>query len=257
MLALVRAQRPLVHNITNLVTMSLVAGAELAVGGRSPVMSADPSEASEAAAACDALLLNLGTLTPAWVPSMLHAARVARARGRPVVLDPVAVGGSTLRRTVADTLLGSDLVTAVKGNASEMVCLGGGPALPGTAAQDGLDGAAYTYQVARRCGIIAICTGAIDLVTDGEHTFEVHNGSPLQARAVGTGCLAGGLLAVFLAVEASLVGAACALAVAGLAAQEAAARSAGPGSLLPAMLDALHAMQPEAASLGARINPVR
>lgn len=257
-LAALRQRRPLVHAITNPVAMALTANGLLACGAASPVMAGDPAETPEMAALAAAVLVNLGTLHTSWAPGMRSAAHTARGLRRPVVLDPVAVGASRARLTLAGDLLAGGLVTAVKGNADEMLALGGDAATGrgGTEAADPRAGVEAARALCRRHGVIAVRTGPVDYATDGRAAFEVENGTPLLARTTATGCLAGALIAAFFAVEPpGAATAACALAVLGVAAERAARVAAGPGSFVPALLDALAAISPEEAAGGARIRP--
>ena len=77
----VRRQGPLVHNVTNLVAMTLSANVLIAVGA-SPIMSAAPEEAGDLAAISGALVVNMGTLTRDWIEGAHAAAAGARRAGR-------------------------------------------------------------------------------------------------------------------------------------------------------------------------------
>lgn len=255
--AKVRAARPLVHAITNYVTMEWVARGLLAAGAR-PVMARDESEAVLTAAGASALLLNLGTWNPVVQRAMLAAARAAGEKGVPVVLDPVGAGGLPTRTQAAIDLLEKGQVTAVRGNAGEILALAGesghvrgvdgvvrsGPALERAAAA-----------VARRYGCLVAVTGEVDLVTDGQRCLTVRAGHRLMAQIPGAGCLVSALVAAGLGADPGgdrLCTVAGALLWAGWAGEEAAARSSGPGSFAPAYLDGLAA----AAALPAgRIGP--
>src|SRR3989440_9834103 len=92
-----RERKPLIHQITNYVVMNETANATLAVGAL-PVMAHAREEVEEMVGLASALVLNIGTLSPAWVEAMLLAGKAANARGIPVVLDPVGAG-ATLYRT--------------------------------------------------------------------------------------------------------------------------------------------------------------
>ena len=91
-----RRKKPLIHNITNYVVMNYTANALLACGA-SPVMAHAPEEVEEMVSFSGALVLNIGTLTNAWLDSMLIAGKNANELGIPVVLDPVGSGATTLR----------------------------------------------------------------------------------------------------------------------------------------------------------------
>ncbi len=261
-LSALRRRRPMLHAITNPVAMALTANGLLACGAASPVMADDPAEAAGMAAVSSAVLVNLGTFHPSTAQAMRSAAETAHGGGRPVVLDPVAAGASRLRLAFAEDLLGRGLVTAVKGNADEVLALGGDPSASlvgyGTEAVDPAAGVDAARALCRRHALVAVRTGPVDYATDGRRAFEVENGTPLLALTTATGCLAGALIAVFLAVEPpGAAAAACALAVLGVAAERAAQVAGGPGSFIPALLDALFALTPEEAADAARIRPGR
>src|SRR3712207_2195072 len=103
-LDLVRRQGPLVHNVTNLVAMSLSANVLIAAGA-SPIMSAAPEEAGELAAISGALVVNMGTLTRDWIEGAMAAIDGARRARRPWLLDPVGAGATAFRNDTAARLL--------------------------------------------------------------------------------------------------------------------------------------------------------
>ncbi|MGQ9715620.1 MAG: hydroxyethylthiazole kinase, partial [Anaerolineae bacterium] len=123
-LARLREQRPLIHHITNFVVMNDTANVTLHIGGL-PVMAHAREEVAEMVEAAGALVLNPGTLTPAWVESMLVAGRQANARGIPVVLDPVGAGATRLRTEAAQRLLEEVRIAIVRGNLGEISTLAG------------------------------------------------------------------------------------------------------------------------------------
>ncbi len=92
----VRQKSPLVHNITNYVTVNDCANMLLACGG-SPIMADDAGEAEEITAICGGLNINIGTLNQRTIPAIFAAGKRANELGHPVVLDPVGAGASTLR----------------------------------------------------------------------------------------------------------------------------------------------------------------
>jgi hydroxyethylthiazole kinase len=254
-LALVRQQKPLVHNITNLVVMNFTANALLAAGA-SPVMAHAHEEVEEMVALAGALVLNIGTLTPHWVQSMEIAARKANELGIPVILDPVGAGATRLRTQSALRLLEQVRVSVVRGNASEVLSLarsGGGT--KGVDAIHGVDEAVEAAGLlARELGTVIAITGQRDLVTDGQNLWRVANGHPMMGAITGMGCSATAIMGAFLAVQPDPVAAAVGgLSFLGLAGQRAAAGSRGPGSFQVAFLDELMAMQPAELSAGALI----
>ncbi|MCF8041909.1 MAG: hydroxyethylthiazole kinase [Desulfarculaceae bacterium] len=254
-LARVREKQPLVHNITNFVVMNSTANALLACGA-SPVMAHAIEEVEQMVSFAGALVLNIGTLTPPWVESMLLAANKARALGVPVVLDPVGSGATELRTNSSRRIIDEAGVSVVRGNASEVL------SLADYAGQTkGVD-SAHSVDEASQAGrdlALAIATpvaitGAVDLITDGSRTLRVANGHPLMTKVTGTGCLATAIIGAFLAVEPDpLEATAAALAYVGLAGEKAAAVSSGPGSLQVNLLDALYNISPADLAQGAKI----
>lgn len=242
----VRDRRPLVHAMTNYVTMDWVARGLLAAGAR-PVMARDGAEAPQVVAVADALVLNLGNWSPALQQAMLEAGEVASRHGIPVVLDPVGAGGTAIRTRAALELLERVKVTAVRGNAGEIMALAGDQGLVRgvDAAQEalGLRVERAARAVARRSGCVVAVTGPADLVTDGRRTLAVRAGHPLMAQIPGSGCLATALVAAALAAPGdgapSVAVVAEALLWAGWAGEEAARKASGPGSFAVAYLDQL------------------
>ena len=198
----IRARQPLVHNITNYVVMNNTANALLALGA-SPAMAHANEEVEEFVGISAALVINIGTLSPAWVKAMDAAACAANARGLPWVLDPVGAGATSYRTDTA-TVLAHLRPACIRGNASEIMVLAGAAA-PKTKGVDSSHGSTEALDAARRLarttGAIVAVTGATDYVTDGTALLGLANGHPLMARVTGLGCTATALIGAALAVE--------------------------------------------------------
>ena len=251
----IRAQRPLVHHITNFVVMNDTANVTLQVGAL-PVMAHAREEVGEMVAMAGALVLNIGTLTPDWVESMLAAGRRANELGVPVVLDPVGAGATALRTESARRLLATLRVRVVRGNAGEIGALyGTGGVVKGVESMGGVeDPLRLAQEAARAWGTVVAITGKRDIVADGRRALGVDNGHPYLTTLTGTGCMSTTMVAAFAAVEPDgLVAAAAGLACFGLAAERAAEQARGPGSFKAALLDALYHLQPADLEQGARI----
>jgi len=254
-LARLRNQRPLVHQITNYVVMNETANATLALGAL-PVMAHALEEVEEMVGLASALVINIGTLSPPWVESMLVAGRAANARGIPVALDPVGAGATRYRTETAKRLLDEVDVAVLRGNAGEIATLVGVDAevrgVESIAA--GTDRAELARSAARAFGVVASVTGPVDHVSDGERTLSVANGHELLASVTGTGCMATAITGCFLATNPSALAAAAeALAAFGLAAEDAAAVASGPGTFHAALYDALFSLTPDSLDERARI----
>ncbi len=201
-LELIRARKPLVHNITNYVVMNSTANALLALGA-SPAMVHAAEEVEEFVSLSAALVVNIGTLSPPWVAAMQQAVRTAAARGTPWVLDPVGAGATRYRTQVSATLAGLK-PACIRGNASEIMVLAGATAeqTRGVDTSHGsADALAPARQLARATGAVVAVTGATDYVTDGDALISLSNGHPLMAKVTGLGCTATALVGAALAVE--------------------------------------------------------
>jgi hydroxyethylthiazole kinase len=252
-----RERKPLVHQITNYVVMNETANATLALGAL-PVMAHAREEVEEMVALASALVLNIGTLSEHWIEAMLLAGRAAGARGIPVVLDPVGAGATAYRTDTTRRILDEVRVTVLRGNPGEVATLVGAEAeVRGVESMTaGLEPAELALEAARRLGLVASVTGAIDHVSDGERTLAVANGHPLLAAVTGTGCISSALTGCFLAAKPAepVEAAAEALAALGVAAEDAAAGADGPGTFHARLYDALAALDPETLDERARIS---
>jgi hydroxyethylthiazole kinase len=241
----IRAEAPLVHNITNYVVMNTTANALLALGA-SPVMAHAVDEVEEIVRLARALVLNIGTLSGPWIEAMLRAGREAGRRGVPIVLDPVGSGATQLRTETSRRLLAELSPAIIRGNASEIASLaGGGGATKGvdsTLATDETIEVAQFLSAKWHC--VVSVSGATDLIVGDGVILRVRNGHPLMTRVTGLGCTATALTGAFAAVNPSpLRAAAHAMALMGIAGEIAAERSSGPGSFQMHFLDVLHGIE--------------
>jgi hydroxyethylthiazole kinase len=254
-LSRIREEKPLIHHITNLVVMNDTANVTLQVGAL-PVMAHSREEVAEMTGLADALVLNLGTLSPAQVESMLVAGRTANERGIPIVLDPVGAGATTLRTRAALRLLDELEVAIVRGNSGEIgVLSGAGGVVKGVESVEGVaDPAAVALDMAGNRGLVVAITGQRDIISDGQRILGVDNGHRWLTAITGTGCMATTMIAAFAAVERDyLLAAAAGLACFGLAAERAAGKAHGPASFKVALFDQIYNLTPEQLAAGARI----
>lgn len=255
--ARLRAESPLVVNITNYVAMNFAANVLLAAGA-SPVMAHAPEEMDEMLAIAGALTINFGTLDVPWVKAMTHAGLAAQRAGKPVVFDPVGAGATSFRTGTARGFLDSFPVAVLRANSSEILALSDSApaATKGVDATDPVDAALpAAAALARRYRTVVAVSGAVDAVTDGAALVRVHGGSPLMPRITATGCSLTALVGACCALAPAdpLLAAAAAMAVFKAAAETAARTAAGPGSLAVAFLDALHALDPASLAAPGRI----
>jgi len=254
LLARLRKRKPLIHHITNMVVMNDTANVTLHIGGL-PVMSHAKEEVAEMVGAAGALVLNIGTLTPEQVESMLTAGRRANEIGIPIILDPVGAGATSLRTESCLRLLKELHIAIVRGNSGEIGILTGlGGVVKGVdSVKDVGDPVIATKTLANRYGLTAVITGARDFISDGRRVTAVDNKHLMLKTLTGTGCMSTTVVAAFAAVERDYVLAATAgLTCFGLAAELAAPIAKGPGSFKVALFDRLYHLTPEQVLKGAK-----
>lgn len=257
-----RKCRPLVHYMTNYVTANDCANILLACGG-SAIMADDPDEAAEITAMCGGLVLNMGTPNPRRLEALLRAGQAANRLGHPVVLDPVGVGSSAMRREAGKRLLASVRFAAIRGNATEVAALVHGTAAhrgvdADEAGDDGADGAEESaVRLARESGAIVVATGNTDIVTDGKTVYRVHNGHSMMQAVTGAGCQLSALLGAYVTanpdrpLQAALA-AVCAMGLCGEIAHARLSPQDGNASYRNYIIDAVFRLTPETLERGAR-----
>lgn len=201
LIKIIKESRPVIHHITNYVTMNDSANIILAIGG-SPIMANAAEEAAEVVAASKALVLNMGTPNQDNFRSMLIAGKTANKLGIPVIFDPVGAGASSYRRELCSRLLAEVRPDVIKGNLSEMRYLAGfeGSSCSIDSTGDCDDVSELVTGLAGQMSCIAACTGRMDVVSDGKTTFIIDNGHEMLKRITGTGCMTASLAGVFCSV---------------------------------------------------------
>ena len=205
----VRKSAPLIHNITNYVTVNDVANALLACGG-SPIMSDEPDDVADITSVCRGLNINIGTLNKRSIEAMFIAGAKANELGHTVLLDPVGAGASALRTGTALQLLEKIRFDVIRGNISEIktLVLGSGTTkgvdadAADTVTEENLDTmVGFAKDFAAKTGAVVAITGAIDLVADGEKAYVIRNGRPEMSRITGTGCQLSGIATAYAAAN--------------------------------------------------------
>lgn len=251
----VRAHTPLVHSITNYVTVNDVANAILAIGA-SPIMSDEPDDVEDITSICGGLNLNIGTLNQRSIEGMRRAGARARELGHTILLDPVGAGASRLRTATATELLDTVHPNIVRGNISEIKAL----ALGSTTTR-GVDASAadavsddnlqqmvaFVKQFAEKTGATVAITGAIDLVANAEHCYVIRNGVAAMSGITGTGCQLSGVACAFAVANpddttAAVAAAVAAMGLAGQTGQSHLAPYEGNSTLRNRIIDALSLM---------------
>ena len=252
--AQVRSQKPLIHHLTNYVTVNDCANIVLAIGA-SPIMADDIAEASDITRISSALVLNIGTLNTRTVSSMLASGKAANESGIPVVLDPVGAGASQLRNETTQMLIGQVKLAVLRGNLSEIRFISGlasntkGVDAAEEDMQDGLQNSVQmAKELAQKLQCTVAITGAVDIVTDGVRVALIHNGHKKLSDITGTGCMCSSLVGSYCGVGSDAFTAAAAgivsMGIAGEIAYEKAAQM-GNGSYHMAILDAISLLNGE------------
>lgn len=202
----VRNSVPLVHNITNYVTVNDVANALLACGG-SPIMSDDPDDAADITAICGGLNINIGTLNKRSIKGMFATGKRANELGHKVLLDPVGAGASTLRTDTALKLMKELKIDVIRGNISEIKTLAFGNGttkgvdadVADSVTAENLDASIeFIKSFSSKSGSVIAITGAIDLISDGKVCYVIYNGRPEMSKITGTGCQLSGIMTAYM-----------------------------------------------------------
>jgi len=249
---------PLCHNMTNLVVQNIAANVALCIGA-SPIMSNNGLEASDLAKLGGSLVINMGTVTPEILQNYLIALKAYNAAGGPVVFDPVGAGATQQRRDAVTKLMTGGYFDVIKGNENEIRTVAG---TSGGEQQRGVDSGVSTLSLEQKAKLVedlakqernvVLMTGKQDVVSDGSRTLIVENGHEYLGAITGSGCCLGTTIASFLAVHQDdrLMATLAGMLMFELAAEVAAATDNvhGPGTFVPAFLDALYAIHKNSAS---------
>lgn len=261
----VRKNVPLVHNITNYVTVNDVANMLLACGG-SPIMSDEPQDVEDITSICGGLNINIGTLNVRTIEGMIKAGKKSNELGHAVLLDPVGAGASSLRTNTAKELLEEIRFDVIRGNISEIKTLAQGRGttkgvdadVADAVTEETLDNAvAFVKRFAEETGSIIAVTGAIDLVTDGKICYVIRNGRPEMGKITGTGCQLSGMMTAFITAnpDNKLEAAAAAVCTMGLAGEIGFSRMQdgdGNSTYRNRIIDAVYNMNGEELEKGAK-----
>ncbi|MFH1478291.1 MAG: hydroxyethylthiazole kinase [Candidatus Omnitrophota bacterium] len=243
----VRSKKPLIHHLTNWVTIYDCANI-VKVFGASPVMAHAKEEVSDMVKLASSLVLNIGTLTPDFIEAMILAGKGANKKGIPIILDVCGAGATSLRNGKCKKLIKELKIGIIKGNASEIANIAGE-----NIQTKGVDSSKVekdlvelAKSLAKKEKNVVVITGEEDIVSDGENTYIIKNGCEVMSHIVGTGCMAASVIGTFAAVEKDLAKAS----VAGLVCYEIAAElackeSSGPGTFKEKLFDNIFRLNKE------------
>ena len=266
----VAAKKPLVHAITNYVTVNDCANVILAAGG-APIMADDIAEVEEITALCSALVINIGTLNERTIKSMIAAGKKANELHHPVILDPVGAGASALRTETVFALLREVRFSVIRGNISEIKTVAQGSGTTKGVDADESDAISgdtigeavrFARALSRKTGAVIAITGAIDVIADSESAYVVRNGHSLMSKVTGTGCMLTALIGCYCGANPADLLDATATAVAAmglcgeLAYERMRAADGGTSTYRMAIIDGISALDAAVLNGGAKIERV-
>lgn len=261
----VKNTTPLIHNITNYVTVNDCANILLACGG-SPIMADDINEAADMTSICGGLCINIGTLNANTIPSMLAALKRANELSHPAVLDPVGAGATALRTETANRLLEDGQFSVIKGNISEIKALalntgttkGVDADVADKVTEENLDKAIeFVKAFAEKTNAVIAVTGEIDIVADSERAYCIRNGHAMMSSITGTGCQLSAMTAAYITANRENVleataAAVCAMGLCGEIAQQRMSEKDGNSSYRNYIIDAVYNLTPDELERGAK-----
>lgn len=247
----IKREKPLIHSITNPISIHDCANVILAAGGR-PIMAEHPKEAAQITGTAKALMLNLGNITDVRMESMEISRCAAKEKGIPVVLDLVGVSCSDLRYEYAKTLLSKGGITILKGNISELLAIAGQPSHSigiDAGREDALSGENLSEcrsifeKLSGKTGALVLASGENDLIIGPDGAYLASNGVEMLSGITGTGCMLGALCAAYLSAGSPLSAALLSVSMMGIAGELAAEKSRYPGTFQIELLNQLYGME--------------
>lgn len=224
MLEKIKKNSPIVHHITNYVTVRDCANITLAIGA-SPIMSDEILDAPEIVSLASAFVINLGTMRESTFNSALKTGKEANKLGIPIVFDPVGAGASKFRNTCANKFLSELKIDVIKGNLSEICFLSGESfksAGVDVSEEDENKDTKEIVRIARKLSektnAVVVATGKTDVIVKGQSIYICKNGHEWLKRITGTGCMTASLMGSFVGgAENSVESVAMATALMGIA----------------------------------------
>ncbi|MBO4357439.1 MAG: hydroxyethylthiazole kinase [Candidatus Methanomethylophilaceae archaeon] len=243
----VRSKHPLVHHITNYVTVNDCANICICSGG-SPVMTDEMKDLNDMVSISNAVVLNMGTLNERTVESMISAGKIAKSKGIPVLFDAVGAGATAYRNQVAKMILDQVKPDVVKGNDGEISFLagieGGVRGVDSTSSSG--DMASIVKGLASKLGCVVASTGAIDHVSDGNVVFVLKNGHEMEGNVSGTGCMVSSVIGSYIGANGvNCEAVVSAITAFNIAAEHSARGCKGPGSFKVGLFDSLFNLEDE------------
>ncbi|MCX8158078.1 MAG: hydroxyethylthiazole kinase [Candidatus Diapherotrites archaeon] len=243
----IRETKPLIHHITNWVTIYDCANIVRAFGAL-PVMAHAEEEVEEMTSISNALVLNIGTLTKDIINSMIKSGKKANEKNIPIVLDAVGAGATKFRTECVNRIIKSCKIDVIKGNLGEIASVFGSKAeVKGVESISSSEKPEeLVKKFAKKFDCTAVITGKIDYVSNGKKNYKISNGSEYMGQIVGTGCMAASVIGCFVAIEKDYAKASAqALSCFGIAGELAEKRTKEIGSFKTALYDCISQISEE------------
>ena len=200
----VRRINPLIHSITNYVTVNDCANILLAIGA-SPIMADDLKECADITALSKALVINIGTLNERTIESMIISGKKANELGIPVIFDPVGAGASAFRNETTKRIIDEVKISVIRGNMSEIKFISGlscetkgVDASENDEQSDDKEKIKIAKDLAVKLNCSIVITGVKDFISDGKRCVVLENGTKLLSKVTGTGCMTSALIGAYL-----------------------------------------------------------
>jgi len=262
-----KEKTPLVHQITNYVTINDCANITLAIGG-SPVMAEDIHEVRAMVSLASSLVLNIGILNTGVIESMIAAGKRANELNIPVILDPVGVGATTYRTESCKKIMSEVKLAVIRGNLSEIKTIYGIDTVTrGVDASESFAAGSDEFtkekemsrKFANKFGTVVAITGVVDVITDGKTLYTVSNGHKMMSRVTGTGCMCTAVIGCYLgAGDNNLIAALSGVVSMGIAGETAFERldkkNEGSGTFRVKMIDAIYNLKETEINKRSKIN---
>ncbi|MGL4673107.1 hydroxyethylthiazole kinase [Cetobacterium sp.] len=235
----VKKNTPLVFHLTNSVTINDCANVTLALGG-SPLMSFCIEEIEEIIEISSSVVLNIGTMEKEMVQIALEVGKIANRLNKPIILDPVGVGATRVRKDLVQLLLKNVKFSVIKGNLAEIKALLGldSSSRGVDSLEEGVDGEKIAILASQKFETIVAITGEIDFISDSKSVVKILNGNDKMSLVTGTGCMISSLIGTFLGAQNSSYTSAIAGVLAmGVAGDLASLNFIGSGSLKISIID--------------------
>ena len=221
----VHNRHPLIHCITNYVSINDCANIVLACGG-APIMAEDINEVSQITSICHGLDINIGMLNDNKLSAMLKAGATANELGIPVVLDPVGAGSSDYRIKAVEKLMSNVQFSVIRGNVSEIKAIAANQGIYNTVSgsyetmqenksamgvevsiadkitDDNIkEMADFIKKLSEKTGAVIAVTGGIDIVADRKFAYAIRNGHKMMSLVTGAGCQLSALTSAYAAAD--------------------------------------------------------